>query len=508
MKVFSIFVMVSLFLAAASLTPPPTVAASSDVLVYGHEDKIATFDHYKTSSNISWIIGFLMWDTLVEMDPKTNKIVPSAAESWSLINDTTWEFILRPGIKFHNGNPLNAEAVRFTIEDAIIAPPRNSTRTTHFKWVKKVEVVDDLRFRIITEGPYPLVLERLYNMFIYDPISAKEKGFDHLAENPMGSGPYKLVKWERGSELVVARNPEYWKKEVGKIQTIRIRTIPEPSTRLAELISGGIHLTTGLPGDMLENLEKAKNAEPMVTDVCTVNFWQFDSMGRAAQTPLMDKRIRRAIWHAIDRETIVKSMLPGMARVIDSSVSPMMFGFDPNMKGYEYNPDKAKALLKEAGYEKGFSIDLWQYLNHQNHPNQAAMGYLEKVGIKVTLKDYTGNIGQMVTLRNTGKITGIGNFEWFTGILDAEAILSAWFAKSPMDYSNDEELDKLVNEARTSLDPEKRKALYSKVQAKVLDEAYWMPIYAMKMLSGKAKNLQVDMMAGQTPWLKMADWKK
>jgi peptide/nickel transport system substrate-binding protein len=499
---------VALIMAVAVLSPGTTRAASDDILVLGHEDKISTFDHYKTTGSMSWIIGFLMWDTLVELDPKTNKIVPHAAESWTVIDDATWEFKLRPGIKFHNGNPLNAESVRFTIEDAILDPKRNSTRTTHFNWVKKVEVLDELRFRIRTDGPYPLALERLYNMFIYDPIATKEKGFDYLAENPMGSGPYRLVKWDRASELVVSRNPDYWKKDGANIQTIRIRTIPEPSTRMAELVSGGIHFTLGLPGDMLEVLKKAKNVEAVITPTAEVNFWQFDSAGRASQTPLTDKRVRQAIWHAIDREAIVKNVLPEMAEVIDSPVNPLMFGFDRNVKGYEYNPDKARALLKDAGYEKGFAIDLWQYVNHQNHPNQAAVGYLNKMGIQVNLKDYSGNIGQMVTLRNSGRVTGIGNFEWITAILDADVTLQSWFAKSPMNYSNDEDLDALLKEARTTIDPEKRKAIYSTVQRKIIEEVYWMPFYTYKMLSGKAKNLEIDMIAGQIPSLKAAMWKK
>jgi peptide/nickel transport system substrate-binding protein len=498
----------ALVAAMGVVAPGAGAWAAGDTLVMGHEDKIPTFDHYKTTGSMSWIIGFLMWDTLVELDPKTNKIVPHAAHSWSLIDDTTWEFKLRPGIKFHNGNPLNAESVRFTIEDAILDPQRKSTRTTHFNWVKKVEVLDDLTFRIHTSGPYPLALERLYNMFIYDPISTKEKGFDHLAENPMGSGPYRLVKWDRGSELVVSRDPGYWKKDGAAIQTIKIRTIPEPSTRVAELVSGGIHFTLGLPGDMLEVIRKAKNVDAVITPTAEVNFWQFDAAGRASQSPLMDRRVRRAIWHAIDRETIVRNVLRDLGQVIDSPVNPLMFGFDPGVKGYGYDPDRARALLKEAGYEKGFAVDLWQYVNHQNHPNQAAVGYLNKVGIQVNIKDYAGNIGQLVTLRNSGKVTGIGNFEWITAILDADVTLQSWFAQSAMNYCGDAELDALLKEARTTLDPHKRAAIYSKVQRKVVDEAYWMPFYTYKMLSGKAKELEIDMIAGQIPSLKDARWRK
>lgn len=494
------------FCALIFMRPAPGFA--TDMLVYGHQSKVDTLDHYKTTGGLSWTLGNLMWDSVVELDPKTNQIVPGAAKSWKIINDTTWEFTLHDGIKFHNGNPLNAEAVRFTIMEAILHPERKSTRAGHFKWVDRIEVVDPLTFRIITKAPYPLVLERLYNVYIYDPISTQANGFDSLSETPMGSGPYQLVKMVRDSELVMTRHPQYWQKGVARIENIKVRIIPEPSTRLAELLSGGIHFTVTLPNDMIDPLRKSDKVEPVVADTAEVNFWQFDSVGRASKSPLTDQRVRRAIWHAIDRQAIVKNVLRDLGTVIDSPVNPLMFGYDPTVKGYEFNPEKAKALLKEAGFENGFQIDLWQYVNHQNFANQAAMGYLNKVGIKVNLKDYTGNIGQMVTLRNSGKITGIGNFEWITAILDADVTLSAWFTATPMNYTEDAELAKWAEEAGATLDRDKRKAIYEKMQRKIVEQAYWMPFYTIKELAGRSKNLHVDMVAGQVPWFKGAYWKK
>jgi len=484
----------------------PARGFTADMLVYGHESKIGTLDHYQTSSGISWTLGYLMWDSVVERDPKTNKIVPGAAKSWKIINDTTWEFTLHDGIKFHNGNPLNAEAVRFTIMEGILNPERKSTKAGHFKWVDRIEVLDELTFRIITKSPYPLVLDRLYNLYVYDPISTKANGFASLSETPMGSGPYKFVKWTRGSELVMTRNSQYWKKGVAQIETIKIRIIPEPSTRLAELLNGGIHFTTNLPNDMIDPLRKSDKIEPLVADTAEINFWQFDTIGRAAKSPVSDKRVRRAIWHAIDRQAIVKNILRDLGTVVDSPVNPLMFGYDPAVKGYEYNPEKAKALLKEAGFENGFEIDLWQYVTHQNYPNQAAIGNLNQVGIRVNLKDYIGNIGQMVKLRDTGKITGIGNFEWITAILDADVTLSSWFGPGPKNYSGDAELAKWAEEAGATLDMEARRAIFSKMQRKIVDEAYWMPFYSIKMLAGKSKKLKVEMVAGQIPWFKGASW--
>ncbi|MCP4691255.1 MAG: hypothetical protein GY859_24630 [Desulfobacterales bacterium] len=496
-----------LFILGVCILPINAAADAPDTVVFAHQTKIGTMDHYKTSTGISWYIGYLMWDSVVERDPKTNKIVPGAAKTWKNIDDTTWEFTLHEGIKFHNGNPLNAESVRFTIEDAILDPARKSNKAGHFKYVEKVEVIDELTFRIITKSPYPLLLDRLYNLFIYDPISTKANGFESLADNPMGSGPYTFVKWVRGSELLMTRNANYWKKGVAKIKNIKVRIIPEPSTRLAELLNGGVHFTKGMPGDMIDALKKSDKVDPVVADTAGIDFWQFDSIGRASKSPLMDKRVRRAICHAIDRKAIVTHVMRDLAGVATSPVNPLMFGFDPTVQWYEYNPEKAKALLKEAGYEKGFEMDVWQYVNNQNFPNQAAVGYLNKIGVKVNIKDYIGNVGQMIKLRNTGKITGVGNFQWITAILDADVTLGAWFAPGPKNYSSDPEIAQWADQAGGTMDMDLRKALFSKIQKKVREEAYWMPFFVPKQLAARSKKLHVDMVMGEIPWFRDAYWK-
>jgi len=509
MRIGKLLALIVVSLTAVLLIVVPAQAAKKDTLVAAFPTKFGSMDQYKSTQRISINIGYLMWDPLVLRDPATGQIKPHLAKSWKVIDPTTWEFNLVPGVKFHNGNPFNAESVRFTIEDRIMAPDQKSPQAGNFKWVKKIEVIDDVTFRIITEKPYPLVVERLNTLFVYDPVETKAKGDAWVAENPMGTGPYKFVKWDRGSQLVMTANPDYWIKGLPKIKNIVMKIIPETSTRVAELISGNVDVAAELEPDQWDLIAKAKGIKPLDIPILRVNFWQFDGSGKASKSPLMDKRVRQAICYAVDRKAIIKTVMKGLADPLDAPMNPLQFGYDASVKGYDYNPEKAKALLKEAGCEKGFDVDLWQYYGYQNYPNQAAMGYLSQVGINVNLKDYRGNVAQLIKVRNAGKMTGIGNMTWGSyNIFDADAILPAWFlTKESKCYNPDPELDAWLTEARYSVDPDKRKELYSKAQKKIVEEAYWMPFFVVHTIYGINKKLDLVVGRDEVPRFTTATWK-
>jgi peptide/nickel transport system substrate-binding protein len=509
MKADKVFGIILFSMALLLLAGFPSFAAK-DSLTIALNTKFPTLDNYQSSQRENIVLGYLVFDPLIERNPDDGSLHPHLATSWKIINPTTWEFKLKSGVKFHNGNPLNAECVRFTIEDRILNPAQKSRQRGNFKWVKKVQLVDELTFRIITQKSYPLVLERLNTLFIYDPIWTKSKGDRYVSEHMMGTGPYKFVSWKRGIKLTLVANENYWKKGVPKIKNITIRPIPEMSTRIAELLSDGVDLAVNIDPDQVDIIKKNANTKIIENPILRINFWQFDGSGRASKTPLMDVRVRKAIWHAIDREAIIKNVLKGHADILNTPVSPMQFGYDPSIKGYEYSPQKARALLKEAGYEKGFDLDIWQFWVTQNESNQATMGYLGEVGIKLHVKDYRGNVGQMITLRNAGKMTGIGNFSWGSfNIFDADAVLPTWFlSDSPNCYNPDPQVGKWLLEARGILDQEKRKKLYSMAQRRIFEQAYVMPFYSMHYIIGANKKLKIKVGPDEVPRFQHAEWSK
>ncbi|MCG8547780.1 MAG: ABC transporter substrate-binding protein, partial [Alphaproteobacteria bacterium] len=427
----------SVALAVVVATPALAARDTMNIATY---NKFLTMDPYQTSSRQMLQMGYMIWDPLVLRDPDTGKILPHVATKWSTPTDRSWKFEIRKDVKFHNGSPLTSESIRYTIEDRILKKDLKSPRLPNFKWVKKVEVIDDHNFIIHTHEPYALALERLNTLYIQDPTWGKKNTFEFMQENAMGSGPYKWVSWTKGSRVVLVRNENYWMKGVPAIKDVNIKIVPEASTRLAELFSGGVDVAMNLLLDQMPGFKDQPNYKVLNFQIIRIDFWQFDSKGRAGDTPVKDVRVRRAIAHAIDRKKIVNKLVRTEGYWIDAPMSPYHFGFDKNIKGYEYDPKKAKKLLAEAGYPNGFEIDLWQYADHQNLPNQAAMQMLQKVGIKVNLKSYIGNSQQMAKLRRGGKVSGIGNFNWGSyNIFDADAILFPFFdVTSSNNYTGDE----------------------------------------------------------------------
>lgn len=509
MKLTKIMTCLTLCLIMIGLAAGPA-AAAKDSITYAIDSKFASMERYSSTQTFANNLWMMIGDGVVQRNPDTLKHEPGLAESWKQIDDVTWEFKLHKGVKFHNGKELTAEAIRYTIFDVILNPDYKNPSRGYFKWIKELNILDDYTFRIVSDGPYPMVLDRMAFLTPYEPSYCKEMGLKHLHENPIGTGPYKFVKWDRGSKLIIEKNPDYFKKGIGHVKTIIFRVIPELSTRVAELRSGGVDLIVNVDPDKTGQITADKNLKIVSGPIARTIFFQFDSFGRASKTPVMDVRVRRAIWHAIDREAIIKSLLHGYGQVANAACNPFLFGYVDDIKGYDYDPAKAKALLKEAGYEKGFDLDIWQYYQVQNMFNQAAMGMLSEVGINVKLHDYRGNIGQLLKMRNSGKVTGIGNFGWGTGFaFDADAILPAWFFKAESKcYNPDDEIDAWLHEARVSTDPAKRKELYKKVQQKIVDQVYWMPLFYKFQINAAHKDLECKVMPYEYMLLQYAKWTK
>src|SRR6058998_4354001 len=369
----------------ALLTPADVLAQTKDdTIVYALQSDVQNWDPPNSVLRESIILGYNVFDHLALRDLKTGKVGPSLAVSWKNLDDSTWEVKLRGGVKFHDGTPFSARDVKATFDRVLNPENKLTARGNHAK-IKSVEIVDDLTVRFKTDGPYPLFVERLTAQVMQSEKAIREKGHEWMQENPVGTGPYKLVKWTRKQEHLLVRNDEYWGPKPA-FKYVRIRIIPEQATQIAELMSGGVDVIKAVPPDQMDVINKSGAARTSTSPILRTAFLQLDQAGRSGPNPMQDKRVRQAANLAVDVDSIINHVLNGLGDRTATTVNPMAFGFDPSLKPYKQDLAQAKKLLAEAGFPNGIDVG---FLRTQPtvepgliQTSDAIMADLVKAGIK------------------------------------------------------------------------------------------------------------------------------
>jgi peptide/nickel transport system substrate-binding protein len=480
-----------------------TVAFASDT---------STMDPHMHTERMGIIVNQHMFDTLLTRDTKTWQPAPHLAEAIKAVNPTAWELKLRRGVKFHNGEPFTAEAVKFSF-DRVLNPDQKSPIRGNFTWIKSVDVVDEATVRINTHKPYPLIHEILTfgNFGMVPPRYVKEKGDAHFARNPVGTGPYRFKEWRKGEQLVVEANEQYW-KGAPAIQTITFRVIPETATQIAELLSGGVDIIRAVPPDQIPAIKSSGAARVTATKILRVVFLQLDGDGRAAKTPLTDVRVRRAVNHAVNVDEIIDKVLGGMAVRTPAGNNPMAFGFDAAVKPIAFSAESARKLLAEAGYPNGFEIPLSTYSGSivaVDQVAQAVQGYLGRVGIRVKPRHFA-DVGQYLGNFRGSKLDGITMASWgYNSVFDTDAIYYIHFhTKEPYAYNTSPEMDAWLEEARATVDARKRQELYSKLQRHIVEQAYWVPMYAQYTIEAVSNKLNYEASSDEIMRVFSATWRQ
>jgi peptide/nickel transport system substrate-binding protein len=418
------------------------------------------------------------------------EIAPHLAESWKLLDDQTWEFKLRKGVKFENGELFNAESVKFTVERAL--EPKSPIRPS-FSWIKEVRVIDDYTVRIISEKPYPPALERLVNFQMLPPKWVKEKGADAVAVQANGTGPYRLIEWKRGVQIVLEAKEDYW-KGAPAIKTIVIRPIKEIATQLSELVTGGVDIVRDVPPDQVLLIEGSGIARVSKAPTLRVVWISMDVDGRAGKSPIQNVKVRQAINHAIDVDTILKTLMNGNGVRTAAVLNPQHFGYDKSLENaYPYNPEKARQLLREANFNSEQPLKLVTYMGSIQNSRalaEAVAGYLNKVGIKTSINVYS-DVGMYDRLTREGKIGDLHiHSEGSGGIYDADALYYLHFrGGGPYTYASSPEMDKWLDQARSTLDRSLRKQLYLRAGKYISDQALTVPLYAQNSILGLNKRV-------------------
>jgi peptide/nickel transport system substrate-binding protein len=464
-------------------------AAPRVVVAQGTEP--ATLDAILENARDGYNITLHIYDPLVMRNDKL-ELQPHLAESFRWINNTTLRFVLRKGIKFHNGEPLTSAAVKFTMD--IVMDPKTPTNYLVAD-IKEVQVVDDYTIDFITRTPAPTAVGRLTSLGIVPPQYIQKNGRDVLARQPVGTGPYRLKEWIKDDHVTLTVNRFYW-KGTPEIEQITFRAIPDGSARVAALRTGEVDIITNFPPDLVGVV--GANAQVLaVPSIRSINIL-LDSETKE----LADKRVRQAINYTVDRVAIVKNVLLGFGVPNSTLIPPNHFGFDASLRPYPYDPAKAKQLLREAGFPNGFSVVFnsprGRYLKDAE-VSQAVVGYLQAVGIKADLRYHEwGNYLKLSREHKLGPMhligSGIPTMDAADPLINVKC--GEWFS-----YYCNTTLDELYLKARATVDPKQRVEILKQAQRLVYEEAPILFMYTQKDIYGVSKRLDWKPRSDETLWL-------
>ncbi len=360
----------------------PAAATDAETIVMALERDQDNMDPHMHFQRVGIIMNINMYDSLLHKNIKL-EYEPSLATEWKALDETTWEFKLRQGVKFHNGDPFSAEDVKFSF-DRVLDPNTKSPQYGNIRGIKEVKIIDPHTVHLITDKPFPLLLERV----VFFPIIPKQHfdkvGAQAFAESaPVGTGPYTFVEWKRDQYLKMERFNEHWRGPA-PIKNLIIRVIPETSTQVAELKTGGVDIVRNLAPDLIPDLKAHSNTYVSTAPILRTHYVMLDMR----EPPFNKKEARQAANYAIDRQAIVDKLMGGLGKIVATVVNPMAFGYDPKVEAYNYDPKKAKELLKQAGFPNGTDITL--HLGASAAFNrqlaEAMTEMLTEVGLRTNLK--------------------------------------------------------------------------------------------------------------------------
>jgi peptide/nickel transport system substrate-binding protein len=454
---------------------------------------------------VDWTTNSMLehiYDRLLDRDAKTLKPKPMLATGWKLINDTTWEFTLRQGVKFHNGEPFNAQSVKATFE-YMLDPANKSHYATAAYWkpLKEVQIVNDSTVRLITDKPYPSVIDHasLTDTLIMPAKALKELGPQKLNERPIGTGPFKFVEWKRDERLVVERNPDYWQGPAD-VSRVTFRFIPEFSARLAALLSGEIDIMKDVPPHVIDAVERSGRAKVRAAVSSRINYLALVNLKPG---PMQDVRVRRAMNHAVDVDELIAQVLRGRASKTCGPLAPANVDYAP-AECYKYDPARAQALFKEAGIDPA-KLQLTLDTPAGRYPldkdvSLAIAAQLQRLGINVNVVvNEWGTHLDKIKNRNTGDMFFLGWGPALHGQGTIEPLFKAEATYSS--YGNNKVLDERIARAVTIVDAKARAAAYAELQKLIHDEAPWVFLWQQHDLYGVASHVDWTPRADEKVWM-------
>lgn len=482
------------FPSATFAVDTPTKGQATRLLVFGRGGDSVGLDPASRTDGESFNVTDHIFDNLVTFKPGTTEISPSLAERWSISADgLTYTFNLVKGAKFHDDTPVNADAVIFSFKRQLDAkhPAHEDGGPYSYlqamgldQLIKDVVKIDDgtVAFKLAKPNAPFLSTLGMQAFAIVSPAAVTKLKQD-FAQKPVGSGPYKLKVWDKKQKIVLEANPNYWGTKP-YAQTLIFRAIPDNNTRLQEMMAGNLHVMDTPDSNHIKALEQKMGSKLKLLKAPGFNVGYL-AMNQEKK-PFDNPKVRQAIAHAINKQAIVDTIYNGFAEVAKNPMPPTMWAYNDKVRTYEYDPSKAKQLLKEAGLEQGFETDIWAmpvprpYMPDGRKVAEAIQGDLAKVGIKVKIVSYDWGTylkktqdgeHSMALLGWTGDIGDPDNFLYV--LLDKDNAVKP--AQNISFYKSDR-LHELLIKAQVESDTKKRTSLYLEAQEVIAADVPMIPI--------------------------------
>jgi peptide/nickel transport system substrate-binding protein len=473
-------------------TSGQSIAQAPSSLVVAESVDLTTTDPQKGTVVTTESVLANIYDRLVNRDAHL-RLKPGLALSWRAVSPVTWDFTLRRGVKFHNGERFNAETVKFSF-DRGLDPKTKWSRAGAMSPIKSVTVVDEFTVRITTERPWSVLVQALARHgWIVPREHIQRNGDEALIRQPIGTGPYKFIRWAKDDRLELEANPEYWG---GKppIERVTIRVIGNDSTRLAELLAGRVHLNRRIVPEHYGPIERSTRAELVDGPTLSSNAINFILKDKTRGHPLLDKRVRQALNHAVNKQLMLETLLRGKGAPLSTFCNEAMFGCDTSITSYPYDPDRARALLREAGYTSGFDITFvtteGRYVGDRDL-TLAVVDQLAAVGVRVRpaimesglwLKGILErSLPYDATFMPSSGLLGHAGYDIARQVYHGQGFISFWINK---------EFDDLLDNAEASVDETMARNLLRRAQVFFKDEAPAIPLFQLPNLVGAQKGLE------------------